>query len=1273
MKKLLKLLPLCFVIICTQIQAQTPQGCDITAIRSAFLAAGHYTELSVPGQPCSLYFIDETPNDAAAAEGLASQLGAHLVVMNDATENANVVAAINAAGYLSNNQFVWIGYHRTGTGASTFYALDGSTGAFTPGPATPSLFQNWSGGEPNNNNYNCALCLCGSYICANGEQCVQIYSNGLWNDEDCSDNGSKSVIEVNLCPVLTSTSDTTICTGGKVRLYASMLLGSSPYTYSWQPGNLTGPVHNEFPTLPTTYSLTATDRYGCSATASADVSINANCNAPPLPQGCDIAAIRNAFASAGHYTELDVQGQDCSMYFMDENANDAAGAESLANALGAHLVVMNDATENANVVAAVNAAGYLSNGQAVWVGYHRTGTAASTFYTLDGSTGPFTPGPSTPYLFQNWSGGEPNNSGYSNCCNFLCDYTDCNGEQCVQIYASGFWNDLSCDESGNKSIIEVNLCPDLRISNDTVVCNPNTVTITTSAIHGSLPYSYQWTPGGQTGSSITVTPTTTSTYKVRLTDRYSCRRDDSTVVTVIPVDSPMITVSSVSLCIDEIDTVNLIGTYNPSASLNWYFDGASFLGGSATLPYYVSWSQTGSHVISIFVTDDVCTSAQTYVSIMVHPDPIPDAGPDVAFCSDSSVTLGGVVVAGETYSWSPVTGLNNPTALNSVLTLNNPTASDLVSNYSVTVTSSEGCTATDTAQVTVHPRSVTTFVMDKDTACVGENVTITYTGTNSPSATYNWNFGGATIVSGSGQGPYVVTWTTSGFPQVSLNVAESGCWGLPTVQTVSVGFPPNPDAGNDTTVCSGGTLQIGAAPVAGFDYQWSPSTMLDNATSASPNFSYWNTTSAAQTYSLTVVSNQNGCTASDVINVTVDAPALTSILPQSSTSFCDGYSVVLTSSNPNVISYEWQPGGEITQSITVTQTGQFYMVGRDAQDCYYESNTIFTTWLANPVVALAPNGLQNESCVDYNDGSITLVTTGGQAPYNYNWNTGHVGNPITNLWDGIYRVTVTDQMGCVDSAEYSIVPAVDFYFYVDSVLNISCYGLSDGAIYTSSTGGSPPYSFNWSNGLHGKQLLMLPVGTYTLTATDAHGCIHDSTFTLTQPEDILLSAAVLDSVIPYGGQTHIEATVSPSSSYSYFWTPESSLNCGNCEDPDAFPVRTTSYILVIQDNNTKCYDTVKVIIAVDATKRIYIPNAFSPNTDSRNDTWQVFTGNVKYFHVQIYNRWGEQLFESYDINTGWDGRYKGNLVSPGVYTYTLNLLYLDNDEIKQSGTITVLR
>ncbi|MBL4586376.1 MAG: hypothetical protein JKX84_04865, partial [Flavobacteriales bacterium] len=249
--------------------AQSPT-CDIPGIMTAFQGAG-YVPLAVQGQPCSLYFVNPSSQTAAAAQSAAATLGANLVVMNDATENANVAAALAASPYNGTN--IWIGYQRTGTGASTFYASDGTTGPFPPNNNNPAIYQNWAGGEPNNNGYG-DTGLFGScdWECENGEQCVQIYPGGQWNDLPCIDQ-SVSVIEVNLCPEITVVLSTNnVCAGNPVTLTASTLLGSNPYQYVWSTNENSAAI-TVSPAQTTTYDVGVADRYQCSAQESIEVTV----------------------------------------------------------------------------------------------------------------------------------------------------------------------------------------------------------------------------------------------------------------------------------------------------------------------------------------------------------------------------------------------------------------------------------------------------------------------------------------------------------------------------------------------------------------------------------------------------------------------------------------------------------------------------------------------------------------------------------------------------------------------------------------------------------------------------------------------------------------------------------------------------------------------------------------------------------------------------------------------------------------------------------------
>ncbi len=131
----------CSVLSVASIFAQSPT-CDIPAINAAFTGAG-YVPLIVQGQPCSMYFVNPNSLEAGQAQTAAAGLGANLVWMNDAAENANVVAALNASPY--NGVTIWIGVQRTGAGAANFYASDGTTGPFPPGNGNPNIYQNWAG------------------------------------------------------------------------------------------------------------------------------------------------------------------------------------------------------------------------------------------------------------------------------------------------------------------------------------------------------------------------------------------------------------------------------------------------------------------------------------------------------------------------------------------------------------------------------------------------------------------------------------------------------------------------------------------------------------------------------------------------------------------------------------------------------------------------------------------------------------------------------------------------------------------------------------------------------------------------------------------------------------------------------------------------------------------------------------------------------------------------------------------------------------------------
>jgi gliding motility-associated-like protein len=1083
MKKLL----LCFFVFLSAYSFGQSPGCNIQAIRAAMQTAGYY-ELTVPSQPCSMYFINPTSQNFAFHEQAAQQYGAHVVSFSNQQENMDVLNAMYSSPYSPANYGIWLGL-TDAQQEGTFIWLDG----------TPLTYTNWSPGEPNNTIPPCCNipiigCQPPDIRCQYGEDCLQMYGNGLWNDWSCDANNI-SVLEFNLCMQVTATNDTTICQGTSITLSAAGRLGSTPFTYNWNPGNATGSTYVVTPNSNTTYTVRATDRWGCFADDTVHVNIQ-TCGSQP---GCDVNAIRAAFTAAGYNELTGVQGQPCSMYFINPTSQNANLSEQAAQQLGAHLVVFNNAAENQAVVAALNAAGIISAVDAVWIGYSDEINEGS-WIALDG----------TNMSYLNWAPNEPNNNGQGDaCCNFpdwlggcqtseawRCQY----GEDCAQIYSSGQWNDLPCNRN-SVSVVEVNLCPVLTVSNDTTICTGNSVTLTASAILGSNPYTYSWNPGNVTTASYTVTPANTTAYISSVTDRW-------------------------------------------------------------------------------------------------------------------------------------------------------------------------GCFATDTVNVTVQGGGTQSFTVNPNPVCENVPVTVTYTGTSPSNATYTWGFDGGTIVSGSGQGPYEIVWSGTGSKTIALDVSSGGCAFPQVTQPVTINANPVADAGTDATVCSGNSVQLGAATVAGYTYQWLPAANLSSSNIANPVCTATNTGSSPLVIQYILSVMQNNCADADTVTVTINPSSPTTISATGNTGFCSGGSVTLNADSV-FSAYLWS-NNQPTASVTVTQSGTYTLTGTDANGCQYISNSITVTAYPNPALSLVSS--TDESCAGFANGTITVTSNTGTAPFNYVWNTTPPQNSATaiSLSAGSYHVTVTDINNCSATGSYSVNAALPLTITVNNITNTSCAGLSDGAISVTANGGTPAYNYAWNTGSTANPLTGVDAGTYNVTVTDANNCTVDTSLTVTGPPPISLLAPDFDS-IQFGTEIQLTTNVQPAGGiYTYEWSPANYLSCTNCPAPYFSAIRSTEYQLTVTDA-FGCSVTATVQVTVMADKPVFFPNVFTPNGDSQNDNFSVFTTGVSYYNLRVFNRWGEKVFETYNTGTGWDGTYAGKDAAPGVYSYTAIITFLDGENRTYKGTVTLLR
>ena len=1170
-----------FLILSLHALSQAPQGCNTTAIRAAFAAAGHYTELVVSGEPCSLYFVNTTSEDAAQAEADAETLGAHTAVMNDATENANVSAAIDAAGWLNGGAVIWIGYHRTGTGDSyPFAPLDG----------TPLGYTNWNPGEPNNSGwggginspgcysslFGCTFCTgSSSYTCTNGEQCVEMYASGTWNDLSCASN-SISLVEVNLCPQISGMDDTLLCTSGAtLNLTPKTLLGSVPYSYSWSPGGQSTASVTVNPATTTTYGVTVTDRYSCYSTSAITATV-VNLTTPVVT------------------------------------------ASSNSVCVGAN----------------------------TFLGYTGTYSGTAVFnWGFDGGT--------------NASGTPPDSISWAT-----------SGTKNLTLYIT----DQGCTSGTGTLPVTVNTYPVADAGPAVQVCSGAQVNLGSAAVAG---VTYSWSPAlGLSNAAIAnpvfsaVNPgTTTLSYPFVVTATSNgCSATSTALVTLYPPISNTFTVNPTTVCTGQNAVITYTGNNDPTATYNWNFAGGTVVSGTAQGPYTVNWATAGSPSVSLSVSENNCTVTPVSTVVTVNAIPVANAGPAVQFCSGSSANLGSASVPGVTYSWSPAVGLSSATVSNPVIGGVNPTTANIVQTYTVTA-SENGCSSTDAAVVTMYAPIVTTFTVVPPSACINQNVAVTYTGTNSAGATYTWGFNGGNAT-GNGQGPYSVNWATAGNYTISLNVTENGCSGTATTIAVNVGNPPTANPGAAQTVCSGGTVQLGTAGVGTVTYTWSPATNLDNANIAQPSFSYSNTATTAQVFPYTLTADDNGCTASASVNVSVSPPAPVPVVASGPLEFCDGNSVTLSLSAAYA-AYQWTNASTNPQ-ITVTTSGTYGAAMVDANGCEYIT-------LPEAVVIVDPNPTvsetqqTNEQCYGEADASVTVAGAGGHQPYAYSWSTTPAQTTATaaNILPGTYSVTVTDQKACTVTGQYTIDSAAYFGVPIDSGRNVSCYGFSDGEVYTTAKGGTPGYVYLWSNGAVTPAIQNLVAGTYAVTVTDSHGCTVTDSSVITQPDSFAVTVG--DSLtMNFGEQITLPLIVIPAGTYTYSWSPYNTLTCADCPNPTSLASATTIYSVTVT-NSIGCSNTLTFTLNVNGDKHLFVPNAFTPGTGNANNVFKIYTIGAQYFHLQIFDRWGEKVYEGNNVEDGWDGQFMGKTGYAGVYTYEMTIVYLDGQNLKRSGTLTLLR
>lgn len=300
-----------------------------------------------------------------------------------------------------------------------------------------------------------------------------------------------------------------------------------------------------------------------------------------------------------------------------------------------------------------------------------------------------------------------------------------------------------------------------------------------------------------------------------------------------------------------------------------------------------------------------------------------------------------------------------------------------------------------------------------------------------------------------------------------------------------------------------------------------------------------------------------------------------------------------------------------------------------------------------------------------------------------NGNTSIVENPTQTFSSGSYNVSlkIFSDDGCTDST-IKIITINDPPFLQMSEYAAVCPG---GSVQIQASGGhvilwNPPDDFDDPTS-YTPTISPLDTSTYIATITDTvTHCINSDSITIVIQGGLIageISVFPTDSNIIIGDTVAIYAYDSLNRNIiAYSWTPEDGIiTCSDCPNPVVRPLQTTTYTLVVSDTNM-CYvtETFDVYIEVREEYRIGLPDAFTPNGDGINDIIKVDGWGIKdLIEIRIYNRWGNEVFYSDDINSGWDGYYKGKLQSIDSYAYVIKAEMWDENITVKQGSFSLLR
>ncbi|MFN8166947.1 MAG: choice-of-anchor L domain-containing protein [Bacteroidia bacterium] len=837
--------------------------------------------------------------------------------------------------------------------------------------------------------------------------------------------------------------------------------------------------------------------------------------------------------------------------------------------------------------------------------------------------------------------------------------------------------------------------PNLNAGPDRDLCTGTSVTLGTNAVSG---WTYSWSPSGGLNNAGISNPTATlinngttpvlHTY-IATASNGTCTLSDTINLTVYPTPVSTFSVTS-PLCSGQSSSVTYTGYSDTTATYTWSFPMASSVTGIGRGPYQVAYNNPGNYQVSLTVNDHGCVSTIGSQTIRVITPPVVTLSVPAQFCTGDTIDITASSAAGPNavYSWSLNTGSILGTSTGSTLTAAFP-ATTANGQVSVFVTDS-GCVSPPVQSNFIVEALPTVSIVSPVSVCTGTSDTIAYLGNAINTSAFNWNFNGLNVVSGSGRGPYVVTWNNDGDYAISLEVDQNGCKNYDTV-AVHADLQPLASMILPATPCVNDVAQISFDGVANnlTTYNWTINgSSIPVAGTSGPFNLTW---SSSGTYPVELIVANSGCRDTLTDSIIVNPKPVADF---SSISVCVYENLILQNNSTFPDStggtYAWDLGDQTFSSQqNPLHTYAFYgnypvqLIVTATNGC---ADTVASQITINPAPVAAVVGdtvcfgrlstFTNNSVISA--GSISSVNWTIDSTLSLN--SQHAQLVFGEAGDHHAMLVVTSNLGCNDTATANSfvlqTPHPDFLPDYRS----GCVPLKVHFTNFSSSPDDSAMIYNWtySNGI--SDTAFEPVytfnspGTYSvnLHVMSSKGCVADTFMSqLIQVYPLPLAAFdyspqpadIINPQLYFNDQSDAVS--------SWYWNFGDN-NFSNDQNPSHVYAEPGTYeVTLIVRNDFGCFDTTYQEILIDDAYTLWVPNAFTPNGDGRNDVFETKSTGLTDLKMVIFSRWGMEIYETSGLSSFWDGKTSKGQAIEDTYVYRIVATDRKNQQHVVVGHVTV--